>query len=87
MVMLSADDLSKIIDKFADMKYEQGRQAAIANMKPLTLEDAAAFLQVNVSTINRWMKSGDITFHRMGSKPYFYKDEIIGKMKNEKINY
>lgn len=83
MVMISAEDLNRIIDRLADMRYRQGVEDARASMKPMTLTDVAEYLQVNVSTINRWMNKGEIAYHRLGGKPYFLREDILAKMKKK----
>ncbi|MBM4049733.1 MAG: helix-turn-helix domain-containing protein [Planctomycetes bacterium] len=42
----------------------------------LTIQEAAAHLKVSKPTIYRWMRSGALTFYKMGSSTRFRRDQM-----------
>ena len=55
-----------------------------AEAKFLTAKEAAAFLRVQISTINRHIKSGFIPSYKMGKRRLFDRDELIEWVKSQK---
>ncbi len=49
--------------------------------KLLTIEEAAALLQVSLSSIYAYKKQGKLPFHRMGRRIFFKEHEILGSLK------
>lgn len=47
----------------------------------LKAEEAAELLQVSEMTLYKWRKAGIIPFHRISSRIYFKKSELIEAMK------
>lgn len=59
-------------------------KATQAEMKFLTVKEAATFLRVQVSTINRHIKSGFVPSYKVGKRRLFDKDELIEWVKSHK---
>lgn len=63
--------LSKDIDKIRGMVVE----------KPMTMKEAAAFLNIHVNTLGQYVKTGKIKAHRLGKYPMFYPSELNAQIK------
>jgi excisionase family DNA binding protein len=49
----------------------------------LCRKDVARILKVSLVTISAWTKSGKIPYHRIGSRVYFMKSEILKIFENK----
>lgn len=50
-------------------------------------EGAAEFMSVSVPTINRWMKAGNLTFHKPeGGKVLFKKSDLLRYLDQFKVD-
>jgi excisionase family DNA binding protein len=52
--------------------------------KPMTMKQAAAFLNVSPRTLSRYVADGDIKPHKVGKNPMFYASEINAQIKGIK---
>lgn len=48
----------------------------------LTIKEAAKLLKKSKTTLNKWKKNGTIPSHRLASRVYFKKQELIEAMKS-----
>jgi excisionase family DNA binding protein len=52
--------------------------------KPLTRKEAAAELNINLSTLNHYTKTGRLKAHFLGNKVFYFRSEINDALKNSK---
>ena len=74
-----------------ELQYSQPVATAIpsaANDKPLTVREAAAFLDVTVQTCHEWKRRGLLKYHKIGSRTYFkpvdLQNALAGYQRTEK---
>lgn len=79
--LLNTDDIDVIANTFFEKGKRAGYELAVAEMRPLSKKQAAAFLDVTERTITNMMNSGALPFHRLSGKPYFLRFEIIEQLK------
>lgn len=68
LVQLTVAELDQLIE----------RKLAGHADRPLTSSEAAEFLQVDVDTVLRWVKSGVIPGRKLGSEWRFVRSELLG---------
>lgn len=65
-------------------ELQQTRPAAEApappNDKPLTVREAAELLDVTVQTVHEWKRRGLLKYHKMGSRTYLKRADVLGAM-------
>ena len=66
-----AQAISKITQKVEDDKL-------------LTRGEVALLFRVSLVTINSWCKSGKLIAHRMNSRVYFFRSEVMAELSNKK---
>lgn len=49
----------------------------------LTVKQAASTLDVSRQTIHNWVRKGDLPAHKMGSRTYFKKVELLGALRQK----
>jgi len=49
--------------------------------QPISMREAIQFLGKSRQTLADWRRKGLITAHKLGGRLYFFKSELIGKMK------
>lgn len=70
-----------LIQSVKEMITLATKQIIEEQTKPLSRKEAAAFLSVDVSTLNRWELEGIIKSHFLGGKKIYLKSELIGAIK------
>jgi excisionase family DNA binding protein len=68
LYQITEDLLEKLIIKAEEKGFERGQKRTLE--KPLTREEAAAFLRVEPITLDRWLKSGKL--------PHYLKHVVAG---------
>ena len=68
---------------------EQSTKSSFTDDKPLTIDEASAFLNIPKATLYGYTSSRQIPFHKMGKKILFFKAELLawieeGKKKTKK---
>jgi hypothetical protein len=88
IVTLKVDDLKLIINESvssAISKLPQPKEEEIL----LRRKEVASLFSVTLATINQWMKTSKIPYHRINSRIYFKKKEVLealqAKIKFKKI--
>lgn len=79
-VQVTTEQLGDLIDERLSKKLEALKTdllAKEANDELLTREQAAKFLDVDVSTLYLWVKKGKITAHGIANRRYFKRSELI----------
>ena len=77
LYQISENDLEKLIIKAEEKAYERGQKKPFE--KPLTREEAAAFLRIEPATLDRRIKSGVLPAtlrHYNGGTIYFFASEL-----------
>lgn len=80
MIDMSDDDLKRIIDERVTL--------ALVNHVPIVAEqnlllrpkDAARELQVSIKTIGEWMRSGKLPYHRINTRIFIKREEMLAAM-------
>ncbi|OLY91793.1 DNA binding domain-containing protein, excisionase family [Cnuella takakiae] len=57
-----------------------------ANATLLTKKEAASYLRVSVSTLNRWKKAGTLKGHKAGRQTRYKPEEIQAFLNNQTTN-
>ncbi|HLO43761.1 MAG TPA: helix-turn-helix domain-containing protein [Leadbetterella sp.] len=79
---LFAPEIGQIVQVYLkDAILEATKQIMEQNAKPLSRNEAADFLGVDVGTLNRWEAKGIITYHYLGGKKIYLKSELINTIK------
>ena len=74
---LISDAVLQAVDKPNPQQPDQEDQL-------IKIEEASKLLNVSKATVHAWKKSGLIPFHRISSKIYFKKNEILDSLKSIK---
>ena len=79
---LFAPEIGQIVQVYLkDAIAEAIKQIMEENAKPLSRNEAADFLGVNATTLNRWESKKIITYHYLGGKKIYLKSELINTIK------
>ncbi len=74
--------LDFIINKISDLEKQMTLPQIKEDNKLLTRLEAAEMLQVNLSTLYKWVKSGKIAQKKLGKKVYFTRESIENALIN-----
>lgn len=74
--------LDFIINKITDLEKQISISQTKEENKLLTRFEAAEMLQVNLSTLYKWVKAGKISQKKLGKKVYFTKESIENALIN-----
>jgi hypothetical protein len=66
-----------MLETFKKIIKEAAIQLAEENSKPLSRKEAARFLGVDESSLNRYELQGILKFHYLGGKKLYLKSELI----------
>lgn len=82
--IINADEVNNLIEeRIKNVVTNVPRQK---EEEPLVCrKDIARMLSVSLVTINTWMRSGKLPYHRMGSRIYFKKSEVNEAMESSNI--
>jgi helix-turn-helix protein len=75
--------LSNIENILLDLKHtpkETGNESEDKTL--LRRKDVSKLFTVSLVTINKWMRSGKLPYHRINSRIYFKKNEVIEAMQS-----
>jgi len=79
-VVLSKDELIELLDQrleYAISKIDLTEKSKKQDDKLLTRHDVAQLFGVTLVTVNEWCKKEILITHRMNSRVYFYKSEVM----------
>jgi excisionase family DNA binding protein len=90
VVLMTAEELENLIQNSVRIAIsEQLSKSSFTDDKPLTIEEASAFLQIPKATLYIFTSKREIPFHKMGKKILFFKADLLawiaeGKKKTKK---
>lgn len=79
-VQVTTDQLGDLIDEKLKKKFNELQKILsnkAADDELLTREQAAKFLQVDVSTLYLWVKKGKVNAYGIGNRRYFKRSELV----------
>lgn len=88
-IVLSKDELIELLDQrleFAISKLEFQEKNKKEEDKLLTRHDVAQLFGVTLVTVNEWCKKDILITHRMNSRVYFYKSEVMEALNSRTQN-
>ena len=90
LVLMTPDELENLIHySVRKALSEQPTKSSFSDDKPLTIDEASAFLNIPKATLYGYTSTRKIPFHKMGKKILFFKAELLawieeGKKKTKK---
>ncbi len=78
-IQTSPDQLKEELQTSFDLQFKELKeliQQLTSENRLLSREEAAKYLQVDLSTLWRWTKDGDLTSYGLGNRVYYKKSEI-----------
>jgi len=76
VVTLKVDELIRIINYSVEIAIKKNSEHKEED-KLLCRKDVARLLSVSLVTISAWTKSGKLPYHRIGSRIFFKKSEVM----------
>lgn len=83
VVLIETDELKELINKSVSSAILQ-TPAPQAQETLLKRKDVANLFSVSLVTINDWMKTGKIPYHRINSRIFFKRSELMEALQNPK---
>ena len=80
IVTLNVDELKSIIAETVSEVIQQSSPPKTEVDEILKRKDIIALLSISYVTLNEWMKSGRIPYHRINSRIFFKKSEVMKAM-------
>jgi hypothetical protein len=75
--------LSNIENILLDLKHApKGTDNQLEDKTLLRRSDVSKLFTVSLVTINKWMRSGKLPYHRINSRIYFKKNEVLEAMQS-----
>jgi hypothetical protein len=75
--------LSNIENILLDLKHTPKDTGSLSEEKTLLRrKDVSKLFTVSLVTINKWMRSGKLPYHRINSRIYFKKNEVLEAMQS-----
>ena len=90
LVLLTSEELDILIQSSIRQALgNQSPQSAVADDRPLSIEEASTFLKIPKATIYTYTSKRGIPFHKVGKNLIFFKRELLewieeGKKKTKK---
>ena len=86
IVTLKVDELKNIINESVSNAISQIPPVKNEDEPLLKRKDVAKLFSVSLVTITDWMKHGRLPFHRINSRVFFKRSEVLEAL-NKKIKY
>jgi excisionase family DNA binding protein len=77
LVQLSVSDLKNLIDESVSNAIQKIPQPKHTDEVLLKRKDVAKLFSVSLVTITEWMKTGKLPFHRINSRIFFKRSEVL----------
>jgi len=84
VVHLKVDELKNLINESVSNALSKIPQPDKQDETLLRRKDVAKFFSVSLVTITDWMKTGKLPFHRINSRIYFKRKEVLEALQNTK---
>ncbi len=83
IIVTTKDDLRTLLrEELSPLKPKESSFAGSDELLKRT--DIAKMLQVTLPTVHAWMNQGKLPFHRIGSRVFFKKQEVLDAMQSVK---
>ena len=80
VVSLKVDELKEIINNCVSDAISHIPVPKVEDCTLFRRKDVAALFKVSLVTITQWMKSGKLPYHRINSRIFFKKEEVMQAM-------
>lgn len=80
VVSMSTDELKALIEEGVSNALSKSFQPKKEDETLLNRKDISKFFSVSLVTVSQWMKSGKLPYHRINSRIYFKKTEVLHAM-------
>ncbi|MBK9722131.1 MAG: helix-turn-helix domain-containing protein [Saprospiraceae bacterium] len=80
VITMNSDDLKALIDESVTNALSKSSQPKKEDETLLNRKDISKFFSVSLVTVSQWMKSGKLPYHRINSRIFFKKVEVLKAM-------
>ena len=85
IVQLDTDELTELIDNSIQKALAKiPKESKNGERELMTRSDVALLFKVSLATVNAWCNNGKLIRHRMNSRVYFFKDEVMAELSKRK---
>ncbi len=79
------DEIREVIREEINYLNSLEEEKVTHSLKPLSLKEAAIFLNVSTCTLYRYVNSAEFPYSRIGKQLYFFEEDLVSYLKHKRV--